>query len=345
MGVKSRRGKSGGSRFKGKARSSNTTEKRRSKGGDWDSIFKKDIPVYKARDGKNTIRIISPNLFIEDTKGKEKEVGWVGADYWGMDIFVHNSVGDTFTPYLCLQKMLKKPCPICEDRERAEREGSEDEEDEKYIKSLRPKHRVIVYLVDRKSDDPEVQVWSMPRYGMDDEIAKVAYDEDDNSDIPVDCPEDGRNIHFQLCKDMKSPDFGYSGIKLSSNPTEIDNEFLEYVADNPLPDVLQFYSYERIKEVHEGVSDTSSETEEVDEDSGDQNVGSDVALTYQKVQDMDEDGLFELLEEESDITEDKLDEMDESQLRETVCELFDLHPDVEESAKTKAKKMRKRRRG
>jgi hypothetical protein len=354
MGVKSRRGKEGARRFRGGKRSPEKMEQRRTSGGDWDAIFKKDFTAFKAKEGKNTIRIISPDLYFPDPKNskKEIEVGWVGADYWGKEIFVHNEVGGTFTSYLCPEKMLSKPCPICEDRERASEEaastGDTSEETEAYIKSLYPRKRILAYVIDRKSDEQEVLVWSMPLTQMEKAIALVSYDEDDNSDIPIDDPDEGYNIHFSFGKDNKSGFYGYSGVKLAKNPSSVEEEFLNFVAENPLPDVLQMYSYERIKEVHTGGSSGASEVDEdeLDEaisDSGDQN---DNPLTYEKVQELEEDDLFEILDREGSTNEDELDEMNEDELRETVCELFDLHPESkEEVAKDNAKRQRRRRRG
>jgi hypothetical protein len=353
MGVKGRRSKGEGRRFRGGTRSREKMEQRRSGGGDWDAIFKKDFTVFKAKEGKNTIRIISPDLYFPDPKNskKEIEVGWVGADYWGKEIFVHNEVGGTFTSYLCPEKMIGKPCPICEDRERASAEasstGDTSEETEAYIKSLYPRKRILAYVIDRKSDEQEVLVWSMPLTQMEKAIALVSYDEDDNSDIPIDDPDEGYNIHFNFGKDSKSGFYGYSGVKLAKNPSSVEEEFLNFVAENPLPDVLQMYSYERIKEVHTGGSSGASEIEEDDveettSDSGNQNVG----LTYEKVQELDEDDLFEILDEEGSTDEDDLDEMNEDELREAVCELFDLHPESKvDVAKGKAKRQRKRSRG
>ena len=63
-----------------------------------DSFIIEEISLYKPAEGDNTIRIIPPT--------------WEDPENYGLDIYVHYNVGPDNAAYLCLDKMLGKPCPI-----------------------------------------------------------------------------------------------------------------------------------------------------------------------------------------------------------------------------------------
>src|ERR1700747_1884482 len=71
---------------------------------------------------------------------------WEDASHYGIDIWVHYSVGPENASVLCLYKMTGKPCPVCEAHASAEAAGREDAD------RLKPTRRVLVWLVNRNDE-------------------------------------------------------------------------------------------------------------------------------------------------------------------------------------------------
>src|SRR5580692_7712113 len=99
-------------KFEYQARSADQWRKKAAeKGGDFDSIWKQGIKLFKPREGKNLIRILPP--------------GWTDPppDHYALDIYVNYGIGIDEQAYLSLSKMKHEPDPIAEARKQAEREG------------------------------------------------------------------------------------------------------------------------------------------------------------------------------------------------------------------------------
>src|SRR6266705_2703459 len=66
---------------------------------------------FKPKGGENCIRLI-PWLNNRDKEFEEYRKIW--KDHWGITITLHWQVGPNKGAYLCLDKMKKEPCPICD---------------------------------------------------------------------------------------------------------------------------------------------------------------------------------------------------------------------------------------
>src|SRR6202012_5512454 len=66
----------------------------------FDSIFKPGFDSYRPKTGDNLFRYLPPT--------------WDDSDHYGYTVHVHRNVGANNSTYLCLRKMLNKPCPVCE---------------------------------------------------------------------------------------------------------------------------------------------------------------------------------------------------------------------------------------
>lgn len=222
-------------------------------GGGFDNYINQDIPLYKPDFGLRTVRFLPPT--------------WEDAEHFGTDIYVHYQVGPDKQTYLCPEKMGVGRCPICDERRKAEQEG-----DDEYAKELRPKKRVLTYVVDRDEEDEGVRAWPMP-WTLDRDIAHQTYDKRHNEILVVDDPEEGFDIDFNKVKNAGGIP-NYEGIKVHrresplSDSEEKMEEWLEFAEDNPLPEILVFYSYDHIKSVFEGGAGASSNKADdpVDED-------------------------------------------------------------------------------
>lgn len=220
-----RRGSSG-RRFEYERRDDSEAKRRAERrGGDFDRALKDHIKMFTPKDSENRIRILPPT--------------WKGAKHYGLDVYMHYGVGPDRNSYLCLQKMKGEPDPIAEEREQARRDG-----DDEYAKELEAKLRSLVYVIDRNNEKEGVQAWMMP-FTLDRDITKVSIDRDNGEVLPIDHPEDGYDVLFDKTGTKDRTKYGAPAIARRPSPLGKD-EWLDYAMDNPLPDQLQYYSYEHI---------------------------------------------------------------------------------------------------
>jgi hypothetical protein len=221
------------------------------RGGDFDSYIKSEFKFYKVREGKNVIRILPPT--------------WEGAKHYGYDTWVVYQVGVDKQSYLSLSKMKKQPDPIEEAREEAARDG-----DEKLAKELTPKHRVGVWLIDREAPDEGPQFWAMP-FTVDKDFSNLSIDEDTGEVLFIDNSKTGCDVRFYREKTSKPfPEYTSSKMKLlKPSPLHEDpdqaQDWLEYVAAHPVPEILQYYSYDHISAVINGASKPARDPDDEDE--------------------------------------------------------------------------------
>jgi hypothetical protein len=240
--------------FRDVERTQEDAQRRAASRGDFDSYVKGNVKFYKVVDGKNLIRILPAQW---------DKPPWQDTPHYGVDIYVHYQVGVDKQAYLCPRKHLKKPCPICEACDEAQREG----EDEKIIRELRPKRRVMVYLIDRLHQDEGPQLWGIP-ITVDRDFGNLAQDEDTNSLIYYESRKNGRDIRFYREKTGKQfPEYPAAKMRLQAESKlhedkEIEAEWLGFAADNPIPDILNFYEYKHIAEAYNGMAKPKSEDDD-----------------------------------------------------------------------------------
>ena len=225
------RGSSSG--FSYQKRSAEDMNKRASMGSkDFDSYLRDDVKMFKPNDGANTIRILPPT--------------WAGPKHYGQDLWVHYGVGPDSQTYLCNLKMKGDACPICEERDRARKSG----ESEEYIKDLEPVRRVLLYLVDREHEKDGVQAWASP-WTIDRDIIKISVDRRTGDVLPIDDPEEGFDVEFD--KTGKGVGTKYVGMAIARRESSLgDSKWLEFAVKNPLPEILEYYSYDHVEKAFGG---------------------------------------------------------------------------------------------
>ncbi len=212
-------------------------ERANASGGDFDSIFKPQYKTYKLKDGKNIIRILPPT--------------WPGAKHYGYDIFVNYGIGADTQSYLSLSKMKQEKDPLAEARREAERDG-----DEKLSRDLKPRKRSLFWLLDRLEPEEGPQLWACP-FTVDKDFANLSFDEDTGEVVLLDEPNEGCDIRFYREGKGLNTDYPASKMKIMK-PSPISDdagamqEILDYITANPLPDVLNYYSYAHIAAVFNG---------------------------------------------------------------------------------------------
>lgn len=194
---------------------------------DFDKLIKPGIKVYKVRDGDNKIRIMPPT--------------WPDAKHYGFDVYVHYNVGPDRASYLCLNKHGDGGCPICEERDEARRDNNADE---KYIKELEYRRRVLVYIIDRDDERSGEQAWMMPQ-SLDKDISKISVDKETREVLPIDHPEDGYDVIFD--KSGSKLNTKYDGVQIARRSSPLGRQqWLDNAMDHPLPDQLLVYDRETI---------------------------------------------------------------------------------------------------
>ena len=212
-------------------------ERANMRGGNFDSTIKPAYKTYKIKDGKNLIRILPPT--------------WEKPKHYGFDIFVNYNIGADNQSYLSLSKMKGQKDPLAEARQAAEREGDDD-----LAKALRPTQRILMWIIDRLDEDEGPLLWAAP-FTVDKAFANLAFDEDTKEVVFVDDPEEGCDVRFHKEGTGMLTKYDASKMKLMpagpiSQDEKLQDEWLEYIAENPVPDCLQFYDYEHIAGVFDG---------------------------------------------------------------------------------------------
>ena len=203
-------------------------------GGTYDSFINPDIPTYKPREGDCAIRILP--MTWEDT---EK---W--GPGWHIGVTVHYGVGPDEGTYLCLDKMKGEPCPVCEARRDA---VDADEAD-----ALRTSWRALCWVVDRDNEKAGPMVWSMPISVFRD-INVRSVDKRTKGVILIDDPDEGYDVLFSRAGSGVRTK--YTSIEVERDPTPIladqkrQQKWEDFILDNPLPDLLNFFEYEYIEKV------------------------------------------------------------------------------------------------
>lgn len=212
-------------------------ERANMKGGNFDTIFKPKFKQWKPKDGKNRIRILPPS--------------WDDARHYGLDIFVNYNIGPDNQSYLSLGKHGKGPDPLEEARREAQRDG-----EEKLAKALSPNQRILYWIIDRADEDEGPLLWAAP-FTFDRALSNLCIDEDTKDVMFIDDPETGRDVRFYKEGSGLMTKYEASKMKVLEPGVIVDdegleNEWLDFIQENPLPEVLNFYDYEHIKATFDG---------------------------------------------------------------------------------------------
>ena len=249
--------------FQYRERSSATVQRRANQsGGAFDSLFRSDVDVVSIKEGDWRLRICPPSWndhlleelgIVHPTRSDDWDPE--GADDFGLEVYVHFSVGADNQKYFCLKKMKGEACPVCEERERVAALGAAgmsmaDKDFDDYIRNLQPTKRVIAYVIDRDERNSGPQLWNMA-WSMDRDLNKLSMDKETREAVCIDHPEEGFDLEFSVTGTGIKTKYGGIAIArrstpLSDNPDRQD-DWLRTIAENPIPELLTFHDYEHIK--------------------------------------------------------------------------------------------------
>jgi hypothetical protein len=232
----------GGGRYVYKERDAATVRRKAEAQGSgmFDSLIKPGIDTWKAAQGDNTIRILPPT--------------WDDHDDCVYTIYTHNYIGPDESTYLCLRKMGKGHCPICDEAKACKDAGDDDG-----WKTYRPQERVALWIIDRddKSDPPTPQFYHMHSRQWQD-ILKVSYDKKTGKVLSIDHPDNGYDL--SIFRSGAGQRTRYSGFAFDREDSPIDpdegvqDEIMEFVEKNPIPDVLNYYDEKYLESIVSGTA-------------------------------------------------------------------------------------------
>ncbi len=233
-------------RFQYKARSVEEVKARANRSiGSRESYLAAEVDFFTPKAGDNNIRILPPTF--------------EGARHYGVDLHLHYGIGPDRSAFLCLDKMKAEACPICEERTNAAAEGEED-----LAKALRPKQRVLVWVINRGEEGKGPLAWSMPA-GLDKDIVNCSIDKGTGEILSVDDPSDkGYDIAFK--REGMDERTKYTGIQVARRASPLSDDadeadkWLGFIAEHPLDSLLTFREYDFIKAAYAG---TTAEHKEV----------------------------------------------------------------------------------
>ena len=217
-----------------------------------DTFIDGNVKMFTAKAGAFRVRPLPPT--------------WDDAEHFGLEVHVHYGIGPDNAGYLCLYKMKGEACPLCEARQEAQKEN-----DDELASALRPTKRVLLYLIDRAAEGDGPKVWASPAQKFDKSLCAQAWDPETGETIPVDSPDEGYDVTFSVEGQNMQKDYVGVQITRKSRPLSDDEdtsmEWLKYITDNPLPDVLVYHDYDHIKAAYEGKANAAPKTG-AEEDAG-----------------------------------------------------------------------------
>lgn len=261
-------------KFKYKRRGKESVDKRQKQtAGNFDPVFRSDIEIFTAQEGKNRLRILPPT--------------WDDAEHWGLDVWMHSNVGSNNETYICVNSLRGERCAVCDEYSRLTRSG-----DDKAAAELKAYKRVCCYVIDRDKPEEGVKLFQMP-WTIDRDLATRCTDEDGEI-LYLDDPEEGYDISFtRTGKGLKTK---YEGIAVARKATPLARdeeqaaEWLEFVTENPILDILVTFDFEHIEAKLLGAAE--SEDNE-DDDDGDEEDAPRTRRSRKSSADEDEDAPFD----------------------------------------------------
>lgn len=234
FGTKGKAPAKGKSKFQYKATSAEALRARASQtGGSFDSPVLDKFKTFNPKAGDHDIRILPPT--------------WEDATSFGFEVWQHYQIGPDGGTYICLHKMKGEACPICDERQRAERAGDED-----LAQALKPGKRVAMWVVDRGAEKEGPKLWMAP-WTLERDMCALAIDKKSGEVYQLDNPEEGYDVSFSVQGEKLQKK--YVGLQIARRPSPLHDdedkmqEWLDYIVENPVPDCLVYREAEYLEEI------------------------------------------------------------------------------------------------
>lgn len=238
-------------RFEYKKRDDKETKRRASQtSGMYASPFKDTYPKFKPKSGDNNLRILPPT--------------WKNPNHYGYDVWVHNRIGASGGTYICLAKQYGETCPVCDELEKARKDG----EDKEYLYKLTPKRRVAILVIDRDKEKEGPMLFDCP-WSLDRDIAGVSVVKKTGRALALDDPDEGYDVSFTKSGEGLKTKYHSVVVDRSVTPlsesSKTQGKWLDFIGENPLTKCLIRPNPEELEKAVSGMDS---------EDGGDEDRGS-----------------------------------------------------------------------
>jgi hypothetical protein len=195
----------------------------------FESFIKDEYKLWKRQKEGNYIRILPA----------------APGEHWAIEVYVHYEVGPGKGAVLCNFKMNKGPCPICEEKARLERRMARKEE----IDSHRVAKCFLAWVQDMRNQEEMQKGPQVARMSdsLERDIVLQSRDRRTGKWYFVDNPTEGYNVGFDIVGEKKQQK--HAGLVLDRQPSAISREIWEEVTEHPISSVLQWRSYDEVKEL------------------------------------------------------------------------------------------------
>lgn len=216
------------------------------------------VSLWKPKAGTYLIDILPYRVGSKNPRAEKGQL------YWEYTYSVHRGIGPNQGTFICPARTSDEPCPICEFRDRLTRKA--DEDDEKLIKSLVPKQRQLINLIDLKEPDKGVQIYETSSFNFGDQLMQdiLGSDEEEGWDTFFSL-EDGCTLRVNMVEDSFG---GRSFIKagrfdFKERKRPYDDDILDEVHN--LEKLLKELEYEDLKSRFLAVAKPTDDDDEAEE--------------------------------------------------------------------------------
>lgn len=216
------------------------------------------VTTWYANKADHLIDIIPYFAGPNDPRNKEGEPSYV------LDIEVHMYAGPMAEMIVCPEQ-YSKPCPICEESRRVDRDGGDWKTE---VKPLKPKRRVMYNVIVRDEGAMEkkgVQVFEISHFFMEKHLSKISKSARGGGFTVFSDPDEGRTIAFERTG-TGSENTGYDGHHFEDRPEPITDAELE--SAHCLDELILLRDYDDIYESFFGTAPdgkSAKEDEPVDD--------------------------------------------------------------------------------
>lgn len=208
-------------------------------GGMFDSLCKDEFKTFRPKPGLNVVR------FFEGT--------WPDASHWAHDTWIHNQIGPDNGRYLCLNKMLGKDCPLCDERRALQAAGETEA-----AKAIAARKGACGWVINRADEEAGPLLWFYGRT-VDEEFSTRCRSRKTGDVIDIIDPDEGNDVSFKVTKEGNvATNVKYSAYEIDRDQTPIhekqnvQDRWLDFVEENPVPDCFKFYDAEYLKKLITG---------------------------------------------------------------------------------------------
>jgi len=177
--------------------------------------------------------------------------------YYGLPLEIHYRIGAAGDAFLCLERMFKEPCPICEERNRLYEKGDVEKS---AVRPLFPSTRCLFLVVDFSSEASRAEglmLFDSP-FSVEQGAKKAVTNKRTGEVGDISDPVSGKVLYFD-CANPGKPTAKYDGYAVEDRDP-LKQEWLDGVFD--LAELLVVPKYDEVaKSLHGGNGSSSNEPE------------------------------------------------------------------------------------